>query len=295
MDLRQLTYLVTIAETGTISRASEKLNISQPPLSVALQELERELGCRLFERTPRQMILTQAGRLLYDRAVSILQSVQVTKDVLLDFSGNREKRIRIGITSSIFLSDVFSALGEYLQAQRELFAEVSEANTYQLLEKLREGSIDCCVIRSPAELGVLPHERLLTGQLVAMGQERFFPDSADEIGIEALSRLPLLLTHRWVDVISRELSSRALPMHIACLSDDVRTALYLARCGTGVALIPVTGDAAELDGIRRRLITPSVLQTDILLVWREDDILPTHVRECLRFLLERFQGKATRS
>lgn len=72
MDLKQLRYFTTVAEEGTISAAAKKLFMSQPPLSTQMKLLEQELGCSLFERGQKHIRLTETGRLLYDRAQTLL-------------------------------------------------------------------------------------------------------------------------------------------------------------------------------------------------------------------------------
>lgn len=79
MDLKQLTYFVTVIKEGTISGAARKLNLSQPPLSTQMKLLEEEFGCVLFERGSRKIQLTEAGQLLYERAVTMLELSEVTK------------------------------------------------------------------------------------------------------------------------------------------------------------------------------------------------------------------------
>ena len=76
MDLRSLECFVAVAEEGSVSRAAVRLHMSQPPLSVRLQALERELGVRLLERTTRALSLTEIGREFFERAVGILASVE---------------------------------------------------------------------------------------------------------------------------------------------------------------------------------------------------------------------------
>ncbi len=73
MDLKQLRYFTTVAEEGTISAAAKKLFMSQPPLSTQMKLLEQELGCSLFERGQKHIRLTETGRLLYDRAQTLLR------------------------------------------------------------------------------------------------------------------------------------------------------------------------------------------------------------------------------
>ena len=88
MELRQLEYFREIANTGSINEAARKLNMSQPPLSYQIRQLENELNVQLFERTHKGVILTAAGKLLYDRAFWIMpdrQSLRCPKRVKKGF------------------------------------------------------------------------------------------------------------------------------------------------------------------------------------------------------------------
>ncbi len=85
MDIKQLKYFYTIAEEGQITSAAKKLNIAQPPLSYQLKNLENELGVKLVERGSRNIKLTDAGLMLYNRAKQILDLTETTIDELKDF------------------------------------------------------------------------------------------------------------------------------------------------------------------------------------------------------------------
>ena len=80
MDLKQLRYFCAIAEEGNISRAAERLHISQPPLSLQLKLLEEELGVKLVERNTRHLRLTQIGHTFYHRATQILDLIGTTAE-----------------------------------------------------------------------------------------------------------------------------------------------------------------------------------------------------------------------
>ncbi len=101
MDLKQLTYFVTVIKEGTISGAARKLNLSQPPLSTQMKLLEEEFGCILFERGSRKIQLTEAGQLLYERAVTMLELSEVTKKELLDYRNGLTGALRLGVVSSV--------------------------------------------------------------------------------------------------------------------------------------------------------------------------------------------------
>ena len=101
MTLKQLEYFLAIAENGSITKAANSLRISQPPLSLQLKGLEEELGCQLFIRDKKNMIITPKGILLRERAREIMDKVNET--LLLMQSANEEERytIHLGTISSI--------------------------------------------------------------------------------------------------------------------------------------------------------------------------------------------------
>ena len=84
MDIRQLRYFCAIAEEGQISRAAQRLHIAQPPLSYQLKLLEEELGVKLVDRNTRNLSLTQAGHVFYQRAEQILGMLQAAASEVKD-------------------------------------------------------------------------------------------------------------------------------------------------------------------------------------------------------------------
>ena len=78
MDLKQLLYFKTVVEEGTISAAAKKLNLSQPPLSQQIKQLESELGVTLMERGARKITLNEAGRVLYEKGCTLLTLAEQT-------------------------------------------------------------------------------------------------------------------------------------------------------------------------------------------------------------------------
>ena len=100
MDIRKLVYFLTIAEEGNISRAVERLHISQPPLSQQLKLLEEELGIVLIGRNTRKMHITDAGRLLQNRAKQIIELMEKTVKELRDLKEGLQGTLSIGTISS---------------------------------------------------------------------------------------------------------------------------------------------------------------------------------------------------
>ena len=112
MNTKVLKTFLTICRVGSITRASQLLYISQPALSRQIQDLEEELGCKLFDRSKRQLALTESGFLLQQRAQEILNLDERTKKELRENAGFLSGELRIGCVESSavrFLANKFQA------------------------------------------------------------------------------------------------------------------------------------------------------------------------------------------
>ena len=142
MDLNQLRTFVAVAEEGHLTRAAERLHVSQPAVSLQIKALERELGLRLFDRSPAGMALTVFGRDLQPLAVAVLASAEKLRRTARQLSGELAGTLRIGTVvdpESIRLGDLMAAVvRRYPRLELELHHEVSGA----ALESVREGRLD---------------------------------------------------------------------------------------------------------------------------------------------------------
>src|SRR6185436_5027332 len=101
MELHQLRYFVAVAQAGNFSRAAEKCFVSQPSLSQQIQKLEHELRRPLLHRLGRKAVLTEAGRLLLDRAMQILAGVEDAQRRLQGGADAEEGRLSVGAIPTI--------------------------------------------------------------------------------------------------------------------------------------------------------------------------------------------------
>ena len=111
MNWNQLQYVLTIVQEKNITKAAQKLYLSQPSLSMSLKNLEEELGVEIFERKKGVLELTYAGELFCHWAEDSLRSKQILSDQLSDISSNARHKIRLGISphrSLILLPDVLA-------------------------------------------------------------------------------------------------------------------------------------------------------------------------------------------
>lgn len=100
MELRHLHYFIAVAEELHFSRAAERLHISQPPLSQQIRDLEDELGVKLFERTKRQVHLTEAGKVFLERSYGVLAQLEQAIAVTQQIGRGEVGRLAIGFVDS---------------------------------------------------------------------------------------------------------------------------------------------------------------------------------------------------
>ncbi|AUL16933.1 putative LysR-family transcriptional regulator [Bordetella bronchiseptica MO149] len=144
MDLepRLLRYFIAVAQERNFSRAAQRLHISQPPLSYAIRQLETQLGARLFERSSRHVALTDAGRVLYGEALSLLRQGEEVGRLVRRAEAGLQGRLRIGFVGSMLyrgLPDLLAALRSELPDVEQVLAE---RNSHDQLEALRRGELD---------------------------------------------------------------------------------------------------------------------------------------------------------
>ncbi|MCI8466223.1 MAG: LysR family transcriptional regulator [Lachnospiraceae bacterium] len=243
MDLKQLTYFVTVINEGTISAAAKKLHMTQPPLSTQLKLLEEEAGCLLFERGPRAIRLTDAGKMMYERASTLLHMSSLLKEELLEYRRGSHGTLRLGVVSSISSTLFCQWSADFHRQHPDIRFELSEADTYQLLEKLRDGLIELAVVRTPFPAGDFLSLPFKKEPIAAAGHACYFsvsPHSTppEKIPLDVLSRMPMILYRRWEAVLSAAFHKKSLPFEPFCKNDDARTTAFLADAGVGVGILP---------------------------------------------------------
>lgn len=146
LRLRALTLVETLSMTGSLHEAARRLNTSQPALSVMLQEIERALGCRLFERSRRGLVPTEKGDYMIRQARLMLADLQRVRS---EFDPANEGRalLRIGALPLVMLEIVPKALALLRRSQPAVRAEFHEAAAPDILTDLAEGRLDLVIGR----------------------------------------------------------------------------------------------------------------------------------------------------
>ncbi|MGU9867035.1 MULTISPECIES: LysR substrate-binding domain-containing protein [Kluyvera] len=140
--LRHLHTFVAVAQQGTLGRAAETLNLSQPALSKTLNELEQLTGTRLFERGRLGAQLTLVGEQFLTHAVKVLDALNTAGQALTRKEGVNNDVVRIGALPTAALGVLPAVIGQFHQQQKDVTLQVATMNNTMLLAALKSGDID---------------------------------------------------------------------------------------------------------------------------------------------------------
>ena len=264
MNLSYYSNFVTIAEEGSLTAASRKLRIAQPALSNQIKALETEYGARLFHRGARRLELTDAGRILYQKAKWMLEVETEARNEIVSGFGGTKGTLKIGITSSFENERLMRALTAFSDRYPDAEISVYEAEFEELLKKLQNGKVEAIFVR-PIKSDVENLEVLFTHPdtlVAAYKPGAFFRDEpADETTFGRLSKLPLSMLERSLPAFSNAFREKGLSLSPKYVSTRMQVALTWARAGKAVALAPKS--ATEELGFTD-LATKTVADNDLL-------------------------------
>ena len=152
MELRVLNYFLTVAREGGLTGASEVLHVTQPTMSRQIQELEEELGQKLFIRTTRSMVLTPEGMLLRKRAEEILEMAERTKSEFFAMGSTVAGDVLIGSGETFALKQLTDLMAQIREEYPGIHFQIYSGNAEEVAERLEKGLLDFGVFVEPADI-----------------------------------------------------------------------------------------------------------------------------------------------
>ncbi len=247
MDIRQLRYFLEIVAQGSLTRAAESLHVAQPALSLHLKNMEEQLGTRLLTRSRSGVTPTEAGKLLLQRARTILEDLARTEDDIRNLETDPSGIVRIGLPGTI--SAMVSL--PLILAARERFPRITlnitEAMSGFVGDWLSEGKIDLAVLYSRSKDARIRSELLLEEELVVL-----WPADAErplEMNMEALDNVPMVLpsgAHGLRVLIDRTFQALGFAPEIAMEIDSFNNIKRLVAAGFGPSILPLYAVTEEV-------------------------------------------------
>ena len=271
MEIRVLRYFLETAREGNMTRAAERLFISQPTMSKQLKELENELGTKLFIRSNYSIKLTEAGMLLRDRAEDILSLVDKTEAEFKSLEETNSGDIYVGAPESEAMSLFAEAVCSLQKKHPGIRCNIYSGNLTDVCERLDKGLLDFAIVMSYVDLSKYNYLELPVKDTWGVLMRKDDPlAEKDHFEVSDLSGLPLICSRQWVDQESpRWLGSAAKEMNIVATYNLVYNGSIMVRAGMGyvVVLDKLVNTSDESDLLFKPL--SEAPQSDIYVIWRK--------------------------
>lgn len=197
MEIRQLKAFLAIAEAKTFTAGARRVNVTQAAISMQIRQLEEEVGLQLFTRTPRRVIMTEAGEYLLNRARKILREHDTALAEIAEVAGAEHGRLRIGSASAEFASQ---QLPKILQNLRTKYPHgdlsVSAGTSQTLVDKIMHGEIDIAFVSLPVDNSSITTDLLFSDEIVAIAHPSHPNANEKFISAAALAGEKLILGER---------------------------------------------------------------------------------------------------
>ncbi|KYF88743.1 LysR family transcriptional regulator [Sorangium cellulosum] len=240
MELRHLRYFIAIAEEESFRRAAEKLRVSQSPLSRQMQQLEEEIGAELFEPSGRGVKLTTAGRLLLDRAKTILSDVDAAAKEVRETAEGQIGTVTIGFESgSAYIGPLSMILSRFRELAPRVNVELVPMSSAQQWDALREGQISLGYGNYVPDDSSLESVVLARHRLGIVVPKQHPLATASTINVKDLATEPVLMdprksNPRLYDDIIAAVRARGVTLNVASEILDGEALLTLVASGFGL-------------------------------------------------------------
>lgn len=298
MELRHLRYFVAIAQDMSISRAADRLRVSQPPLSRQIRDLEEEIGTALFHRANKRLQLTAAGEFFLQEAKRILAEVERATRITKATGSGQAGLITIAFLSPLGGMFLPQVVRSFRQVHPSVDIDLIEIVPRKQIEALRDRQIDLAFV----PMGEVESEDEFVFATVM--EVEIYVALAPDHPLSGLEQIPLhelrdeafIMIKRSAAPATHELllrlcRSAGFEPRVTKQSDRAQSILDLIAAGAGVAILPAPFGRYQ-SGVVMRPLSPKPSAIPLCMVWRKDDA-STHTATLRTRILAHFQQQSS--
>lgn len=287
IENRHLRYFLEVARTLHVTRAAEKLHIAQPALTQNIQQLEQELGVRLFERQGRRLSLTEAGAVFQREAEHSLRVFQNAQLSAQRAARGEIGEIAVGFQSTAGLSIVPHMLQKLRVRYPSIEVTLREMGTLAQQQALLNNEIDVAIVYRKGDSQFAYQDLIPDSLVVALREDHPLADResialkeiADEVFVLPSMEVSTVLHH----AVLAECADAGFQPHRVQAISTTQTALGLVSAGFGISVLPASALALSRKGVVQRPIRNSRLQVPLAVMWPIENPSPIvpKILECL--------------
>jgi DNA-binding transcriptional LysR family regulator len=279
VDIRQLRYFVAVAEELHFGKAAKRLHMEQPPLSQQIQRLERNLGCKLFERKPK-VALTEAGKTLLGVARRTISQVNRGLEMTRQVGRGGVGSLSIGFAASAILGPLPEIIRLYRKKFPEVMIRLQELTPAEEIESIRANHIDLGLVRERDNSNALKYEIIVKepfGVLLPPNHplsKRKKSLSPEMLVNENFIHFPRETAPTLYEQIAEICRSAGFNPQIAQETSEWLTEVSLVEAGLGVAIVPASVGRLKLGGVTFVSLDTQI-RSIIALCYPSENVQPT--------------------
>ncbi|TAP43342.1 LysR substrate-binding domain-containing protein [Arthrobacter sp. S39] len=288
IEVRQARYFIAVGEELHFGRAADRLNMSQPPLSQAILQLERQLGTTLLNRSSRSVLLTEAGRLFLEQCRLLVVASERAREVADQARSGLAGTLRIGAVTSAFSEALPAILQRFRESRPLVELHVQEIDTHHGRDALLRRELDVAVVRQSVgghRLKAVPLRRdhfvvvMPAGHPGAGGRGKAsLSDYRDETWVW----LPRHISPDYHDELVAACRQAGFSPEATHYANSIHSQLAMVECGLGVTLVPESSVRRHAGTLAWRELSPRVDLVELSVLSRagDDEPLVAHFIAC---------------
>ncbi|MDQ7005283.1 MAG: LysR substrate-binding domain-containing protein [Ghiorsea sp.] len=251
MNLREMSYLVAVADLRNFTKAAEQCNVSQPTLSAQIKKMEAFLDVKIFERDNKQVMITEEGKDIIQSAEKILQEVERIKEIAEHAHNPFSGKFRLGAFPTLATYIFPNMVPKIKELMPDLHLILIEEKTAELLERLHKGEIDAALLALPVLGESLEIKPLFDDSFFLATYPTHPLANNSEIDVDTLAQYRLLLLEEGHCL--RDHALEVCHQHNIGEEQDFRatsleTLRQMVKAGTGITMMPeVAINHTEID------------------------------------------------
>ena len=302
MNLDFYRNYIAIVESGSLSAAARKLHIAQSALSMQLRQFEDEYSAELFRRNSRHMEITDAGRILYEKARRMITLLDDSYKEISACVGGSQGTVAIGVTQAYPDREITNLLISFQRENPGLCYEFYEVNSGEIMDLLRTGVVEIGIVRTSGALpGFLEKRISFRQQLCAYcsNDNPWIPSDRQAIPLSALDHVPIAISRGFTSLLKDVFERAGVEPTIKSISTSRSNPMMWAKASAAIAIICT--NEAEMEGDAEAFCRPLcssdptiniMLQTVRSFITVKDRTLSPAAQRFLNFSSQYFAGSA---
>lgn len=271
MEIRQLEYLIGVADDRNFTKAAARMHVAQPGVSAQIRRLERELGHELLDRSGREIRPTTVGAAVIEHARAALASIASARTVADEFAGLVRGRVAVGMLSGCNSADVPRLLADFHHRHPAIDISLSESASHDLVAALHARTIDLAMVAlGPDDPEGIATQTIVDEAVVAVVHRDDPLATRTSITLTRLCDRDLICLPKGTGIrslLDNACARLGLAPRIVFEASDLQMQAELAGRGLGTAIVPISTATANAETLHALTITRPSLRGRVALAW----------------------------